>query len=106
MTTTSFYTLFESAAGYALFSILENEEIGSLLDEVQASMNDLSRFQRIVKMTAFLPFDTAEDALENMNAITEHEITTSLKVFTKVFVATISHFKFYHKLCRIFWNQT
>jgi hypothetical protein len=34
MTTTSFYTLFESASGYALFSVLENEEIGSLLQEV------------------------------------------------------------------------
>jgi len=34
MTSTSFYTLFESASGYALFSVLENEEIGSLLQEV------------------------------------------------------------------------
>lgn len=80
MASTSFYTLFESASGYALFSILESEEIGSLLEEVQASMNDLSRFQRIVKMVGFLPFDTAENALENMNAITEHEVTTDLKV--------------------------
>lgn len=81
MASTSFYTLFESASGYALFSILESEEIGSLLEEVQASMNDLSRFQRIVKMVGFLPFDTAENALENMNAITEHEVTTDLKNF-------------------------
>jgi hypothetical protein len=34
MSTTSFYTLFESASGYALFSIIEAEEIASLLDEV------------------------------------------------------------------------
>ena len=80
MSTTSFFVLFESASGFALFSVLESEEIASLLDEVQASINDLSRFQRIVKMTAFLPFETAESALENMNAITEHDLTDDLKV--------------------------
>lgn len=80
MATTSFFVLFESASGFGLFSILESEEIGSLVEEVQSSINDLSRFQRIVKMTAFLPFETAENALENMNAITEHEVTSDLKV--------------------------
>lgn len=80
MATTSFYTLFESASGYGLFSVLESEEIGSLLEEVQAGVTDLSRFQRIVKMTAFYPFDSAENALENINAITEHEVTDDLKV--------------------------
>jgi hypothetical protein len=34
MTTTSFHVLFESASGFALFNVLENEEIGNLLDEV------------------------------------------------------------------------
>ena len=81
MSSTSFFTLFESASGYALFSILETDVIGSLWNEVQESINDLSRFQRIVKMVSFLPFDTAENALENMNAITEHEVTSDLKVF-------------------------
>ena len=76
----SFYTLFESASGYGLFSILESEEIGSLLSEVQASINDLPRFQKIVKMVAFHPFDSAENALENINAITEHELTNDLRV--------------------------
>jgi nucleolar protein 56 len=80
MTSTSFYTLFESASGYALFSVLENEEIGSLLEDVQAGMSDLSRFQRIVKMVSFYPFESAENALENINAITEHEVTDDLKV--------------------------
>ena len=80
MTTTSFYTLFESASGYGLFSVIESEEIGSLLEEVQAGMTDLARFQRIVKMIAFHPFDSAENALENINAITEHEVTDDLKV--------------------------
>mmetsp|Transcript_3153 Transcript_3153/g.4885 ORF Transcript_3153/g.4885 Transcript_3153/m.4885 type:complete len:523 (+) Transcript_3153:51-1619(+) len=81
MSSTSFNVLFESSAGYALFSILESEEIGSLVNEVQAGMTDLSRFQRIVKMTAFTPFLTAENALENINAISEHEISDELRSF-------------------------
>lgn len=76
----SFFVLFESAAGYALFSVLESEEIGSLADEVQAGMTDLSRFQRIVKMIGFSPFLTAEEALENINAISEHELSDALRV--------------------------
>ena len=36
MSTTSFFTLYESASGFALFSVLESEEIGSLLDEVSS----------------------------------------------------------------------
>jgi hypothetical protein len=43
-------------------------------------MNDLSKFQRIVKMIAFHPFDSAENALENINSITEHELTEDLRV--------------------------
>ena len=34
MTSTGFNVLYESAAGYALFSVLEGEEIGSLVTEV------------------------------------------------------------------------
>ena len=37
MSTTSFFTLYESASGFALFSVLESEEIGSLLDEVNSN---------------------------------------------------------------------
>lgn len=81
MATTSFFVLVESASGFALFSVLENEEIGALLEEVQAGLTDLARFQRITKMVAFHPFDSAENALENMNAITEHEMTDDLRAF-------------------------
>jgi hypothetical protein len=49
--------------------------------QIQLSMNDLSRFQRIVKLVAFHPFDSAENALENINAITEHEVTNDLREF-------------------------
>lgn len=40
----------------------------------------MAKFQRIVKMVAFHPFDSAENALENINAVTEHEMTADLRV--------------------------
>ena len=49
--------------------------------QVQAGQTDISRFQRVVKMIAFHPFDSAENALENINAITDHELTNDLRVF-------------------------
>jgi nucleolar protein 56 len=92
----SFNVLFESSSGYALFSVLESEEIGSLTDEVQAGMSDFSRFQRIVKLLAFHPFDTAENALENINAVTEHELTADLKV--RCAICVISRLRWVHYL--------
>lgn len=87
MSSTSFFALYESASGYGLFSVLENEEIGSLMSEVQASMNDLSRFQRIVKMIGFHPFDDAENALININGITDHILTDDLRNFLEANVS-------------------
>lgn len=42
---------------------------------------DFSKFSRVVQLKAFHPFDSAEDALENLNAVTEHELTADLKNF-------------------------
>ena len=81
MATTSFNVLFESSAGYGLFSVLENNEVAALLDEVQRGITDLNKFQRVVKLIAFHPFDSAENALENINAISDHNITTDLRAF-------------------------
>lgn len=47
---------------------------------MQAAVNDLQRFGRTVKLKAFQPFTTAENALENMNAVSEHVLTDDLKV--------------------------
>lgn len=81
MSTSAFNVLFESASGYGLFSVLEGEDIAALVGEVQSGVVDLSRFQRSVKMVAFYPFETAEAALEQINAISEHMITEELKNF-------------------------
>lgn len=63
--------LFESAYGYALFEKLESDEIGQSLEEVQASIVDLSRFGKVMKLKAFSPFKSAAHALENINDISE-----------------------------------
>jgi hypothetical protein len=87
----------QSASGYALFERVKSEEIGLKLDEVQKSVTDLKRFSALVKLkgmfrislrsrsarvltpcspaalhcTAFLPFTSAESALENINKVSE-----------------------------------
>ena len=48
--------LFEHASGFALFRVKEFEEIGSAVSEVEAKVNDVSAFQSIVSLDAFMPF--------------------------------------------------
>ncbi|KAG7402367.1 snoRNP complex protein nop56 [Phytophthora boehmeriae] len=78
------FVLFESASGYGLFEVVENEEIGGLLAEVQASVSELSSFGRIVKLKAFQPFTSAENALENINNISEGLLGDDLKNFLEM----------------------
>ena len=124
--------LYESASGYALLDIVEAEEIGALKAEVQASVTELARFSKIVKLKAFQvgarsvlleydfhlsvfelrasaarcmrvhntcvcatrecvhlsyhirlaqPFTSAENALQNINDISEGIVTSDLKAF-------------------------
>lgn len=60
--------------------IIQAEEVGSLLDEVQQAVLDPQRFCRTVRLKAFQPFTSAENALENVNAISEQIVTEDLKV--------------------------
>ncbi|CAI5704330.1 unnamed protein product [Peronospora effusa] len=78
------FVLFESASGYAIFGVVENEEIGSLVAEVQAAVADVSSFGRIVKLKAFQPFTSAENALENINNISEGLLSDDLKNFLEM----------------------
>jgi nucleolar protein 56 len=73
--------LYESASGFALFDIKGLDEIGSAVDKVQASVTDMQRFGKVAKLTAFKPFASAADALEQINAISEANLTDELKNF-------------------------
>jgi len=78
------FTLLEVAAGYALFEVVQMEEIGSLLEANSSSVTDMERFGRAVKLKGFQPFESAQDALENANAISEHACTDTLRNFLEM----------------------
>jgi len=84
------FTLLEIAAGYVLFEVVAFEEIGALLEGSMDTVTDLDRFGRAIKLKAFQPFESAEDALENANAISEHAMTDSLKAFLEMNLPKVS----------------
>merc|ERR1712238_223341 len=84
------YTLLECAAGYALFEVVAFEEIGSLLEGSMDTVTDIKRFGRAIKLKAFLPFESAQMALENANAISEHAMTEALHDFLEMNLPTKS----------------
>ena len=43
--------------------------------------SDMARFGKIVKLTAFRPFTSASDSLEQINAVSEGQLTDELKHF-------------------------
>ncbi len=76
--------LFESSSGYALFEVVKAEEIGAMSEAVQETIQDLARFSKIVKLKSFLPFTSAESALENINAVSEGVVTPYLQNFIEM----------------------
>jgi nucleolar protein 56 len=75
------FLLFETSSGYSLFERLEIEEITEQNEQLQQSIQDSSKFKKIVKFTSFYPFKTAENALENINDISEGVLSEDLKNF-------------------------
>ncbi|GAB2269706.1 snoRNP complex protein nop56 [Dionaea muscipula] len=73
------YLLFESSSGYALFLAHGIDEIGQNTDAVRNSVADLNRFGKVVKLTAFHPFESALDALNQCNAVSEGIMTDELR---------------------------
>ena len=64
------FALFEQASGYCLFEVTDFDASSFKLSHVQKSINNLERFTKMVKLVAFQPFKTAEEALENLTEIT------------------------------------
>jgi len=75
------YILFESASGYGLFERVEGEEIANQADQFQKAVQDKSKFMKIVRLKSFLPFTSAENALENINDVSEGVLNSYLKNF-------------------------
>ena len=78
------FALLECAAGYALFEVVAFQEIGGLLEDNKDTVTDLKRFGRAVKLKSFSPFESAQVALENANAISEHAMTGALHNFLEM----------------------
>merc|ERR1712216_198528 len=82
------YLLFESASGFALFQRTESEDVGKKLEEVQQATQDLKRFGKTVKLMSFLPFKSAENALECQNASSEGLLHDYLSNFVSTTLPT------------------
>lgn len=74
------FILLETAMGYLLFERKESDEIGATLPEVQGAAKDYGKFSLVLKLKAQFFFRTAEEALLNINDISEGIVTPSLKV--------------------------
>ncbi|XP_075481116.1 nucleolar protein 56-like [Primulina tabacum] len=78
------YVLYESASGYGLFLVHGIDEIGQNTEAVRSSISDLNRFGKVVKLAAFSPYDSALDALNQCNAISEGQMTDELRNFLEL----------------------
>ncbi|KAG6619044.1 hypothetical protein I3842_Q110700 [Carya illinoinensis] len=78
------YLLYESASGYALFLAHGLDEIGQNTEAVRNSVSDLNRFGKVVQLTAFHPFESALDALNQCNAVSEGIMTDELRSFLEL----------------------
>ena len=75
------YVLFETAAGYALFLKEEGEEIGSSDVSVQKSWQEISKFKKVVSFVSMAPFKDSEQALEDINSLSEGQVSQFLGGF-------------------------
>lgn len=75
------YILYESASGYCLFEKEEFDETGGQLKQIQKAIPNLERFSKMVKLAAFQPFQTAEEALENITLVAQNKVPETLKSF-------------------------
>eukprot|EP01098_Paradermamoeba_levis_P007821 TRINITY_DN325_c0_g1_i1.p1 TRINITY_DN325_c0_g1~~TRINITY_DN325_c0_g1_i1.p1 ORF type:complete len:580 (+),score=283.47 TRINITY_DN325_c0_g1_i1:93-1742(+) len=75
------FILFESASGYGLFERTEAEEVAEQSAEFQKSLVDIGKFSNLVALKGFLPFTSAENALENINDVSEGVLNPFLKNF-------------------------
>jgi len=85
-----FMVLFEHALGYALFDVVEFEEIGSMTPQVEAAIKDGSKFRKAVKLNIFRPFKDAAECRENTMAIAEGRMTEELQEFLSAKLESIS----------------
>jgi len=85
--------LFETASGFALFERTEGDEVGDQLPQLQASMQDMSKFSKVVKLKAFHPFASEKQALESINNVSEGVLDDTLKEFLETNIPKVKDAK-------------
>ncbi|RXH96035.1 hypothetical protein DVH24_008535 [Malus domestica] len=75
------YLLYESASGYSLFLAHGIDQIGQNTEAVRGSISDINRFGKVVQLAAFDPFESALDALNQCNSVSEGVMTDELRKF-------------------------
>lgn len=60
--------------GYGLFEVTASDELAQGSDAVQRSVESMERFGKVVKLSAFKPFTSAANALEQINAVSESQV--------------------------------
>ena len=84
------YVLVETAAGYGLLEVVELDEVASMSPAMQKSLNDWSVYTRICKLKAFGAFTSAEMALENITALSDHLLPERLVEFLEAHMPAVS----------------
>ena len=69
----------------------------------QAAVGDLAKFGKICKIKAFVPFRSAQDALENINSISEGLVHPLLKDFLEANFPKVLVFSF-SCMNRVLWK--
>ncbi|KAL9109641.1 MAG: hypothetical protein Q9227_005678 [Pyrenula ochraceoflavens] len=76
------FLLHEGPMGYAIFKVVHQADtVGNRLKEVQASVQDLAKFGKMVQLTSFLPFESGKQALEELHDISEGIASEFLRSF-------------------------
>ncbi|KAI5569422.1 hypothetical protein BDE02_12G076300 [Populus trichocarpa] len=78
------FLLYETSSGYSLFAANGLDEIGQNTEAVRNSVSDLNRFGKVVQLTAFHPFESALDALNQCNSVSEGIMTDELRNFLEL----------------------
>ncbi|GKV13810.1 hypothetical protein SLEP1_g24785 [Rubroshorea leprosula] len=87
------YLLYESAFGYALFQVYRLDEIGQNTEAVRNSVSDLNHFGKVVQLTAFHPFESALDALNQCNSVSKGLMTDELRSFLELNLSKVKEGK-------------
>lgn len=73
------HILFETASGYGIYNVQNQDEVAGKSQALQEAIANYSQFSKMVTLASFLPFTSAAQALENANDVSEGVLNPHLK---------------------------